>query len=223
MKKVHVGHDCEIGDDCEIAVRTMIAGHCTIGNGVRIGVGGPFGPYITIGDDVRLGAGRCGREGRARRRGLGRKPRAAAGAEAGRRMTISVIVPIAGDLDRAWQCFISLAALDESPAHEIIVVDDSAPGLEHLLERLAGDVRSVRTGSRGGFAAAANAGSRAAEGDMLVFLRDAGRVAPQWLVALAAELDRPGTVAATSATLGPTSTHPSESLAVALRRSDAEG
>lgn len=135
-------------------------------------------------------------------------------------MTISVIVPIAGDLDRAWQCFISLAALDESPAHEIIVVDDSAPGLEHLLERLAGDVRSVRTGSRGGFAAAANAGSRAAEGDMLVFLRDAGRVAPPWLGALAAELDRPGTVAATSATLGPTSTHPSESLAVALRRSD---
>jgi UDP-N-acetylglucosamine acyltransferase len=57
LKKVHVGHDCEIGADCEIAVGTTLAGHCTIGDRVRIGVGVAVRPYITIGDDVRIGAG----------------------------------------------------------------------------------------------------------------------------------------------------------------------
>ena len=57
MKKVHVGHDSVIGEDCEIAPLTAIAGHCTIGDRVRIGVGVSIRPYITIGDGARLGAG----------------------------------------------------------------------------------------------------------------------------------------------------------------------
>ena len=57
MKSVHVGHDVEIGDDCEIAPMTAICGHCTIGHAVRMGVGVMIRPYITVGDGARLGAG----------------------------------------------------------------------------------------------------------------------------------------------------------------------
>ena len=46
-----------IGEDCEIAPMSAIAGHCTIGNRVRIGVGVMIRPYITIGEGARLGAG----------------------------------------------------------------------------------------------------------------------------------------------------------------------
>lgn len=57
MKSVHVGHDVVIGEDCEIAPMSAIAGHCTIGDRVRMGVGVIIRPYITVGDGARLGAG----------------------------------------------------------------------------------------------------------------------------------------------------------------------
>jgi UDP-3-O-[3-hydroxymyristoyl] glucosamine N-acyltransferase len=57
MKSVHVGHDVVIGEDCEIAPMSAIAGHCTIGDRVRMGVGVLIRPYITVGDGARLGAG----------------------------------------------------------------------------------------------------------------------------------------------------------------------
>ncbi len=62
MKKVHVGHDSEIGADCEIAPLTTLAGHCTIGDRVRIGVGVAVRPYITIGDGAGSAPGRSGRK-----------------------------------------------------------------------------------------------------------------------------------------------------------------
>lgn len=57
MKHVHVGHDAEIGSDCELAPGTVIGGHVRIGNGVRIGVNACVRPFITIGDGARIGAG----------------------------------------------------------------------------------------------------------------------------------------------------------------------
>ena len=57
MKSVHVGHDVVIGEDCEIAPMSAIAGHCTIGDRVRMGVGVMIRPYVTVGDGARLGAG----------------------------------------------------------------------------------------------------------------------------------------------------------------------
>lgn len=57
MKKVHVGHDAVIGDDCELAPLTSVGGHVVIGDRVRVGQGATFKPYVTVGDDARIGMG----------------------------------------------------------------------------------------------------------------------------------------------------------------------
>lgn len=57
MKKVHIGHDAEIGDDCEIAPLTSVGGECEIGNGVKVGQGATFKPRVKIGDGARIGMG----------------------------------------------------------------------------------------------------------------------------------------------------------------------
>jgi UDP-3-O-[3-hydroxymyristoyl] glucosamine N-acyltransferase len=57
MAHVYVGHDAQIGADCELGPGTVIAGHCKIGDRVRFGVNACVRPFITIGDDARIGAG----------------------------------------------------------------------------------------------------------------------------------------------------------------------
>jgi len=57
MKKVHVGHDAAIGDDCEIAPLTSVGGYVQIGNGVKVGQGATFKPYVKVGDGARIGMG----------------------------------------------------------------------------------------------------------------------------------------------------------------------
>jgi len=57
MTKTHVGHDAQVGADCELAPGTVIAGHAVLGDGVRCGIGVLVRPFITIGDGARLGAG----------------------------------------------------------------------------------------------------------------------------------------------------------------------
>ena len=93
-------------------------------------------------------------------------------------MDVSIIVPVQGDLDQAWRCFVSLAGLPDQPAYEIVIVDDAAAGLDEVLARLDGDVSVVRSEGRVGFARAANLGAERASGDVLVFLRGAPEVGP---------------------------------------------
>lgn len=57
MAHVHIGHDCWIGPDCEIAAGATLAGHVTVEPRVRIGVGACVIPHITIGEGARVGAG----------------------------------------------------------------------------------------------------------------------------------------------------------------------
>lgn len=57
MTKTHVGHDAQIGEDCELAPGTVIGGHAILGNGVKCGVGVLVRPFVKIGDGARLGAG----------------------------------------------------------------------------------------------------------------------------------------------------------------------
>jgi UDP-N-acetylglucosamine acyltransferase len=57
MSKVHVGHDAQIGADCELAPGTVIAGHVVLEDGVRCGVGVLIRPFIRVGAGARLGAG----------------------------------------------------------------------------------------------------------------------------------------------------------------------
>lgn len=57
MAHVHVGHDAQIGDDCELAPGTVICGHVVLEDNVRCGVGVLIRPFIRVGKGARLGAG----------------------------------------------------------------------------------------------------------------------------------------------------------------------
>jgi UDP-3-O-[3-hydroxymyristoyl] glucosamine N-acyltransferase len=57
MKKVHVGHDAIIGENCEIAPLTSIGGEVEIGDRVKVGQGATFKPCVKVGDDARIGMG----------------------------------------------------------------------------------------------------------------------------------------------------------------------
>lgn len=57
MKQVHIGHGVQIGEECDIATGTVIAGEVTIGNRVRIGINATILPWRKIGDGARIGAG----------------------------------------------------------------------------------------------------------------------------------------------------------------------
>ena len=57
MTKTHVGHDAQVGADCELAPGTVIGGHAVLGDRVRCGIGVLVRPFITVGEGARLGAG----------------------------------------------------------------------------------------------------------------------------------------------------------------------
>ena len=57
MKGVHIGHDCVIGDDTEIAPHACIGGHVTIGRNVKIGMGAIIRNRTRIGDGAQIGCG----------------------------------------------------------------------------------------------------------------------------------------------------------------------
>ena len=57
MAGSHIGHDAQLGEDCEVAPNAVVGGLATIGREVRIGMGAMICPDVTIGDRVRIGAG----------------------------------------------------------------------------------------------------------------------------------------------------------------------
>jgi len=57
MKQVHLGHGVQVGEWCDIATGTVIAGEVSVGDHVRVGVGALITPYVNIGDWARVGAG----------------------------------------------------------------------------------------------------------------------------------------------------------------------
>lgn len=57
MARIHVGHDAQIGADCELAPGTVIGGHAVLEDGVRCGIGVLVLPFKHVGAGARLGAG----------------------------------------------------------------------------------------------------------------------------------------------------------------------
>lgn len=57
MKKVHIGHDAQIGEGCEFAPQCSVGGHVVIENRVRVGQGAFFKPFIRVGEGARIGMG----------------------------------------------------------------------------------------------------------------------------------------------------------------------
>ena len=98
---------------------------------------------------------------------------------------ISVIVPNYNGAALLPACLEALAA-QTLPAGEIIVVDDgSTDGSRDLVRTRFPQVRLVALPDNGGFCRAANAGLRAARGQLLALLNNDAEAAPGWLAALA--------------------------------------
>ena len=94
--------------------------------------------------------------------------------------TLSVVVPSHNRADLLRRCLASVVRHAPAGA-EVIVVDDASPGgaVSAAAAEFAG-VRVVRLGRRGGFCAAANAGTAAAAGDVVELLNDDTEVEAGW-------------------------------------------
>jgi GT2 family glycosyltransferase len=131
-------------------------------------------------------------------------------------VSISIVIAVQERADRAWRCFLSLAELPEQPEHEIVIVDDGAPGLDRLLERLSGDLAVLRSGPHAGFARAASVGAAQATGNVVVFLRGTPEVDPGWLAPLVAALGADDVAVAVSRSSEDPDAHPITSPAFAV-------
>jgi serine acetyltransferase len=57
LKKVHVGHDAQIGADVTIATGAVIGGYAQVHDGAQIGLNATVLPYRVVGTGARVGAG----------------------------------------------------------------------------------------------------------------------------------------------------------------------
>ncbi|GFH38239.1 glycosyltransferase family 2 protein [Streptomyces pacificus] len=111
-------------------------------------------------------------------------------------LTLAVVVPTRGDHQRLRVTLASLAGQTDAPAHEVIVVDDSAPGGGPALAEVLAEARDrlplrVVPGPRQGRAAVRNAGAGAAATAWVLFLDADVVVGPRFLRAYA-DAARPG-------------------------------
>jgi UDP-3-O-[3-hydroxymyristoyl] glucosamine N-acyltransferase len=54
--QVHVGHNCDVGEDCIIAAQAGLAGSVVLGRGVLVGGQAGFADHVHVGDGARIGA-----------------------------------------------------------------------------------------------------------------------------------------------------------------------
>lgn len=94
---------------------------------------------------------------------------------------VSVIVHLEGGRERTRRCLEALAALEEEPTFEAILVDDAAPDLADLLAGLSGDVKVLRNERREGFMASALRAAAEATSERLVLLRGPALLSPTTL------------------------------------------
>lgn len=133
----------------------------------------------------------------------------------------TIVAHLDCDRERARRCLLALAALDPEPAHEVIVVDDAAPGLEPLLAALEGDVEIIRNEARHGFLESAARAAELARGEVLVLLQGAPELEQEALGPLVDALAEPGPGAVMAALPDAPGADPVAGQALALRRTDA--
>jgi GT2 family glycosyltransferase len=144
---------------------------------------------------------------------------------------VSVIVHLEGGRERTLRCLEALAALEDEPAFEAILVDDASPDLAELLAGLSGDVKVLRNERREGFIASAIRAAEAAGSETLVLLRGPALLAPDALRHLL-DVDGPKTAdierfsahrprAMAARVPGEPDLHPTATHALAFRRADA--
>jgi GT2 family glycosyltransferase len=134
---------------------------------------------------------------------------------------VSVIVHLEGGRERTRRCLEALAALEDEPTFEAILVDDASPDLGELLAGLSGDVKVLRNERREGFIASAIQGADAAESEALVLLRGPALLAPDALTHLLAACNETRASAAAVSPDDP-GAHPTATHALAFHRRDAD-
>ncbi len=146
---------------------------------------------------------------------------------------VSVIVHLEGGRERTLRCLEALAALEEEPTFEAILVDDASPDLADLLAGLSGDVKVLRNERREGFIPSAIRAAKEASAETLVLLRGPALLSPTALQAL--DVDGPKNhdirgfsahqhqrSAAAAALPEDPDAHPTSTQALAFRRADAD-
>ncbi|NMJ43512.1 glycosyltransferase [Roseomonas sp. JC162] len=95
---------------------------------------------------------------------------------------VSVIIPVHNNFDFTYRCLESIIEEGAAAPFEVILVDDASTDATVLAEFVvSGAFRVVRNASNLGFLRSANAGARAARGELLFFLNNDTRVTESWL------------------------------------------
>jgi GT2 family glycosyltransferase len=148
---------------------------------------------------------------------------------------MTVIAHLEGGRERTRRCLEALAALDDEPTFEAILVDDASPDLGELLAGLSGDVKVLRNERREGFVASAIRAADAAASPTLVLLRGPTLLSPAALRHL--DVDGPKTrhmgkfsahqhgdrwAGVAAGVPEESDAHPAATHALAFRRKDAD-
>jgi GT2 family glycosyltransferase len=105
------------------------------------------------------------------------------------RVRVSVIIPTWNGRELLMHALRSLAAQTFTDFETIVVDNASADGTSHAVRTEFPRVRVLALPENRGFAAAVNAGIRAASGETVVLLNNDTEAEPQWLGALVGALD----------------------------------
>jgi GT2 family glycosyltransferase len=104
--------------------------------------------------------------------------------------TVSIIIPVYGQLAFTLNCLHSLLSHSSSHSFEVLIVDDCSPDESSTWIRRVAGVRLISRPSNGGFISACNEGAAHARGRFFVFLNNDTRVVGGWLDALVDSLQR---------------------------------
>lgn len=59
MSGAHIGHDAQIGADCNISPNVVVCGCATIGDRVKIYSNATVSPFVTVGNDAVIAGNSC--------------------------------------------------------------------------------------------------------------------------------------------------------------------
>ena len=118
--------------------------------------------------------------------------------------TVSVVVPTFNLRALALECVEALMLQSYTPLEVVVVDDASTDGTAAALQRRYPGVRTIVRDANAGFAAAANTGVRASEGELVALLNNDAVPEPTWIEALVGAIaDAPGVGACASRILTP--------------------
>jgi glycosyltransferase involved in cell wall biosynthesis/GT2 family glycosyltransferase len=104
--------------------------------------------------------------------------------------TVSIIIPVYGNLDHLETCLRSLAAhRSTEPPFEVVVVDDCPAEPVNWALPQSGGLIKISNSENLGFLLSCNRGAKAARGRFLCFLNSDTIVSPRWLTALVEALE----------------------------------